>query len=283
MRSLSRRRRARNGARLRPRRRPTPAPEPQTAWPSKTDAELALMREAGRIVAEVHASLREALEPDVSTWDLDQVAAQAIARHDDARSAFLGYRGFPAHTCISINEELVHGIPRQDRRLRSGDIVSIDVGVDHRGYIGDSAWTYAVGDIGDRARHLMQVTRASLFAGIQEAQPGNRLERVSRAVQRHVEKNRLHVVREYSSHGVGRQLHEEPVILNYVSPADPERNRPLPVGLVFALEPMVQVGTWRTRLLRDDWTVISGDRSLSAHFEHTVAVTEDGPEILTTL
>ncbi len=252
-----------------------------TALPRKSRREVDIMREAGRIVAQVHARLQEAVAPGISTWDLDRLAAETMARLG-AESCFLGYMGFPAHTCVSINEELVHGIPSKRCRLEAGDIVSIDVGVRHRGYIGDSAWTYAVGEISEQATYLMQVTRDSLFAGIAAACPGNRLRDVSRAVQRHVEGHNLHVVRKYTGHGVGKEMHEPPQILNY--DVDwPEAQQRIPEGLVFALEPMVQVGTWKTHTLADNWTVVSQDRSLAAHFEHTVAVLSDGPRILTAL
>ncbi len=256
-------------------------PQSLSPLPFKTDDEIVIMREAGRIVARVHAELADAIAPGVSTWDLDNLAAEVIAQHD-AISAFLGYAGFPAHTCVSINEELVHGIPKRYRRLKAGDIVSIDVGVRYQGYIGDSAWTYAVGQVSAQALELMKVTKESLYAGIAAAQAGNVINDVSRAVQQHVERHRFHVVRQFTGHGVGREMHEPPQVLNF------ERNyaegyQTMPIGLVFALEPMVQVGTWRTRILRDKWTVISQDRSLTAHFEHTIAITREGPRILTKL
>lgn len=237
------------------------------------------MREAGRIVARVHAALREAIHPGVSTWDLDQLAVETMSRYN-ATSCFLGYRGFPANICASVNEELVHGIPKKDRILREGDIISIDVGVRYRGFIGDSAWTYAVGQISPAAQELMRVTEESLYQGIAQAHAGKRVVDVSRAVQRYVESNRMHVVREYTGHGVGRQMHEAPQVLNYES-QDPDGQTILRPGLVVAIEPMVQTGTWQTRTLKDKWTVISKDHSLTAHFEHTVAITNNGPEILT--
>jgi len=237
------------------------------------------MREAGRIVARVHAALREAIRPGVSTWALDQLAAETMNRYN-ATSCFLGYRGFPANICTSINEELVHGIPKQNRTLNEGDIISIDVGVRYRGFIGDSAWTYAVGAISPAAQALMRVTEESLYQGIAQAQVGKRVIDVSRAVQHHVEANQMHIVREYTGHGVGRQMHEAPQVLNYES-QDPDGQMILRPGLVVAIEPMVQLGTWQTRILKDKWTVISKDHSLTAHFEHTVAITNNGPEILT--
>lgn len=245
----------------------------------KSQREIQIMREAGRVVARVHAAMREALRPGISTWELDQIALETMQKYN-AVSAFLGYRGYPAHICTSVNEELVHGIPNKDKILDNGDIISIDVGVRYRGFIGDSGWTYAVGEPSDKAAHLMQVTEASLMAGIAEMVVGKRIVDVSRAVQKVVEDAGLHVVREYTGHGVGRQMHEPPQLLNYVG-NDPDGNLVMEAGLVVAIEPMVQIGTWLTRTLRDDWTVISKDHSLAAHFEHTVAITQSGPEILT--
>jgi methionyl aminopeptidase len=245
----------------------------------KSQREIQIMREAGRVVARVHAAMREAVQPGISTWELDQIALETMQKYN-AVSAFLGYRGYPAHICTSVNEELVHGIPNKEKILREGDIISIDIGVRYRGFIGDSAWTYAVGQISDKAAHLMQVTEASLYAGIEQMKVGNRIVDVSRAVQKVVEDAGLHVVREYTGHGVGRQMHEAPQVLNYVG-NDPDGQLVMEPGLVVALEPMVQIGTWQTRTLRDEWTVISKDHSLAAHFEHTVAITHNGPEILT--
>ncbi|HRW04355.1 MAG TPA: type I methionyl aminopeptidase [Caldilineaceae bacterium] len=245
----------------------------------KSPREIQIMREAGRIVARVHAALREAVRPGASTWDLDQVALDVLQRYG-ATSAFLGYRGYPAHICASVNHELVHGIPHKDRILHEGDIISIDVGSRYRGFVGDSAWTYAVGEVDATASQLMQVTEASLYAGIEQAVAGNRVVDISRAVQRSVEANQFHVVREYTGHGVGRQMHEAPQVLNYVA-NDADSNMILTPGMVIAIEPMVQANTWETKTLRDNWTVVSKDNSLAAHYEHTVAITNTGPEILT--
>lgn len=245
----------------------------------KSPREIQIMREAGRIVAKVHEAMRQAVRPGISTWELDEIAFGVMQRYN-ATSAFLHYRGYPANICASINEELVHGIPSRTRLLREGDVISIDIGVNHRGFVGDSAWTYAVGEISSEAQHLLKITEESLFKGIEQARVGNRLQDVSRAVQQHVEANGLHIVREYTGHGVGRSMHEAPQVLNYVG-GDPDGSLILEPGLVFALEPMVQVGTWQTRTLKDRWTVISKDGSLAAHFEHTIAVTNTGPEILT--
>lgn len=245
----------------------------------KTPQEIRIMRESGRVVARVHQALRQAIAPGVSTWDLDQLAAETMQKLG-ARSCFLGYRGFPAHTCTSINEELVHGIPNKGRVLQAGDIISIDVGVFYRGFVGDSAWTYAVGEIAPETQGLMEVTEKSLYLGIEKAMTGNRVKDVSRAVQQFVEANGMHIVKEYTGHGVGRAMHEAPQVLNYVA-GDADGDLILQPGLVFALEPMVQLGTPLTRTLKDEWTVISKDHSMTAHFEHTIAVTNNGPEILT--
>jgi methionyl aminopeptidase len=262
----------------------------------KTARELELMRSAGRIVAEVHARMREMVQPGVSTADLDAVAAEII-RGYQAIPAFVGYPNarpgapaFPATLCTSINDELVHGIPSRRRVLAEGDIISIDVGVIYKGYVGDSGWTYPVGRVSDEAQRLLATTEGSLWAGIAQARPGNRFLDVSRAVQDYVEARGFTVVREYTSHGVGSKMHEEPQILNFV-PADrreaarsyPAMNRRLAPGMTFALEPMVNAGGWETRVHDDTWTVSTRDGRLSAHFEHTIAVTDGEPEILTQL
>jgi methionyl aminopeptidase len=260
----------------------------------KTAHEIELMRTAGRIVAEVHARMREMVAPGVSTADLDAIAEEIIRGHG-AIPAFVGYPNahngpdFPATLCTSINDELVHGIPSPKRLLAEGDIISIDVGAVYKGYYGDSGWTYGVGQISSEAQRLLDVTEASLWAGIAQATVGHRFVDVSQAIQEHVERHGMSVVREYTSHGIGRQMHEEPQILNYV----PERTeaarmypawrRPLKAGMTLALEPMVNLGDWRTRQHDDYWTVSTADGSLSAHFEHTVAITEGEADILTRL
>lgn len=261
------------------RRKRVPPARQRTGPTLKTPQEIRIMREAGRIVARVHQALREAVQPGVSTWELDQIALEVLQKYN-ATSCFLGYRGYPAHICTSVNEELVHGIPNRDCILHEGDIISIDVGARYRGFIGDSAWSYAVGAIDDGAAHLMDVTEKSLYAGIQQAQMGNRISDISRAIQNHVETNGLFIVREYTGHGVGREMHEPPQVLNYVA-GDTDGDLTLQNGLVIAIEPMVQQETWQTATLDDKWTVINKSRKLSAHFEHTVAITNKGPEILT--
>jgi len=262
----------------------------------KTARELELMRTAGRIVAEVHARMREMVQPGVTTADLD-AAAEAIIRGYDAIPAFVDYPNarqggpvFPATLCTSINDELVHGIPSRQRVLAEGDIISIDVGAIYKGYVGDSGWTYAVGQVSDEAQRLLEATEGSLWAGIAQATVGNRFVDVSRAVQQFAEDRGFSIVREYTSHGVGSKMHEEPQILNFV-PTDrrdaarsyPAMNRRLSAGMTFALEPMVNAGVWETRVLDDEWTVSTKDGRLSAHFEHSIAITDGEPEILTKL
>lgn len=260
----------------------------------KTEQELALMRTAGRIVAEVHARLREMIQPGVTTADLNAVAEEII-RGYGAVPAFVGYPHpkdgppFPATLCTSINDELVHGIPSPKRVLKEGDIISIDVGAAYKGYYGDSGWTYAVGQVNGRVQELLKVTEGSLWAGIAQAKVGNRFMDISRAVQEYVESRGYSIVREYTSHGIGREMHEEPQILNYVPDRKeaartyPAMRRPLRKGMTIALEPMVNAGDWHTRQHEDQWTVSTADGSLSAHFEHTIAITNGEPEILTCL
>lgn len=247
----------------------------------KDPREIQIMREAGRIVARAHVAIKEAIRPGISTLELDQIVLEVLRRHN-ATSSFYGYNGFPANICASINEELVHGIPSAERILKEGDIISVDIGSYYRGFIGDSGWTYAVGSVSEAARRVMDVTEASLWAGIAAAVPGNQVRDISRAIQEHVESHNMYIVREYTGHGVGRAMHEAPQVLNYVS-GDADSSLVLRPGLVLAIEPMVQIGTEKTRTLKDKWTVISKDHSLSAHFEHTIAITNQGPEILTLL
>ncbi len=245
----------------------------------KSAHELALMREAGRIVAEVLAEIREAVAPGVTTADLESIAGEIIVEKHDAIPSFKGYRGFPGMVCASINEEIVHGIPGP-RVLNEGDIVSVDVGVIYKGYHGDAAITVAVGEIDAASQRLMEATAESLRVGVEAAKPGSFTTDISKAIQECVESQGYSVVREYTGHGIGRQMHEDPQIPNYFEPRLGGRVRLRP-GMTFALEPMVNIGDWRTRLLEDHWTVVTADGTRSAHFEHTVAVTKNGPEILT--
>lgn len=252
----------------------------------KTREEIRLMREAGRIVARVHQAMRDMVRPGVTTADLNH-RAEAVIRAHGAVPAFLGYphsgkNDYPASICASINEELVHGIPSRQRWLEDGDIISIDVGAIFQGWVGDAAWTYAVGQIDDEVRRLLQVTEESLWAGIGQARPGHRLADISQAIETLVKQNGFSVVREYTGHGVGQHMHEPPQVLNYVPPGV-GRGPKLRPGMTLALEPMVNAGTWRTKVLADGWTVVTADGKRSAHFEHTIALTEGEPELLTVL
>lgn len=245
----------------------------------KSKRELERMRMAGKINAKALAAALAVIEPGVSTAEINAAAA-AVLQDFEAQPAFVGVPGaypYPAETTISVNDELVHGIPGK-RRLKEGDIVSIDCGTVHGGFVGDSALTVGVGEITPEAQRLIDVTRESLFAGIAKMIPGNRTGDVSAAIQQHVERHGYEVVREYTGHGVGRSMHEDPQVPNYGLEG---RGVPLKPGMTIALEPMVLSGSRETRVLEDRWTVASRDGKLTAHFEHTVAITENGPWILT--
>ncbi|PWI58638.1 type I methionyl aminopeptidase [Sulfoacidibacillus thermotolerans] len=244
----------------------------------KSRRELEIMREAGRIVALAHAEIKRVLSPGISTRELDAVV-ESVIRKAGAIPSFKGYQGFPASSCISINEELVHGIPG-DRKVQAGDIVTVDIGAQYRGYHGDSAYTYAVGEISPEAKRLLDVTEASLYEGIKQAQVGNRLSDISHAIQVYVEARGMSIVREYVGHGIGQEMHESPQIPNYGPPGMGPRLKP---GMVLAIEPMVNLGGPEVRTLLDNWTVVTEDHSLCAHFEHTVAIAEDGPQLMTVL
>jgi methionyl aminopeptidase len=244
----------------------------------KSDRELALMREAGRIVAITQAKLEDSIRPGVTTAELDALAHETVTKLG-ATPAFLGYRGFPASLCIAINEEVVHGIPGP-RVLEEGDIVSMDFGAIYRGYHGDAAVTVGVGNISEQAQELIDTARGALEAGIAQARNGGYLGDISWAIQTHAESRGFSVVRQYVGHGIGRNMHEDPQIPNY---GQRERGIRLKPGMTFALEPMVNVGTYLTQVLEDDWTVVTDDGELSAHFEHTIAITDGEPEILTRL
>ncbi|CAM4399488.1 type I methionyl aminopeptidase [Saccharibacillus endophyticus] len=244
----------------------------------KSETELGFMREAGRIVAETHRVLAKAIKPGVTTAELDALA-DATIRSQDAVPSFKGYNGFPASICASINDQLVHGFP-SGHKLREGDIISIDIGAQYRGYHGDSAWTYPVGQISDQAQRLLDVTEAALYAGLALVKPDVRLFTISHAIQRHIEESGMSVVREYVGHGIGRDLHEEPNVPNYGIEG---RGPLLKSGMALAIEPMAILGGRQLRTLEDNWTVVTVDGSLCAHFEHTVAVTQNGLEIFTKL
>lgn len=244
----------------------------------KSDQELVRMRRAGRIVAQAHELVAGLVRPGVSIEELDRAVAEFIGQVG-AKSAFLGYHGFPAHICTSVNEQVVHGIPGP-YRLKEGDIVSIDIGVTIDGYCGDSAWTYPVGVVGEDAERLLEVAEQSLEAGIARANAGGRLSDVSHAIQTLVEEASFSVVRDFVGHGIGRDMHEPPQVPNYGPPGRGPRLRP---GMTLAIEPMVNMGTHEVEVLADQWTVVTKDGMYSAHFEHTVAITDNGPEILTVL
>lgn len=241
--------------------------------------EIEILRQANKIVAKTLHLLRDTVKVGVSTWQLDQIA-EKYARSQGALPAFKGYRGFPGSLCVSLNEEVVHGIPSRKVKLQDGDIVSIDFGVKYQGYFGDSAITVAVGRIDEKKKKLLRVTEESLYEGIGKAVVGNRINDVAAAVQQHVENNGFSVVRQFVGHGIGTQLHEPPEIPNYSrSEATPR----LLAGMILAIEPMVNMGVAEVKVLRDGWTVVTADKQPSAHFEHSVAVTENGPLILSQL
>lgn len=249
--------------------------------PIKDKEGISRMREACAVAAAVLEAMKPLVRPGITTMDLEEVGRAEIARRG-ARSACFGYqlgsRRYPAHTCISVNEEVVHGIPSLKRVLREGDIVSLDVVVEYNGYIGDNASTVPVLPIRPELEKLLRVTRESLAIGIRAAQVGNRIGDISSAIQAHVEGNGFSVVRDMVGHGVGVKMHEPPEIPNFGRRGTGDKIRP---GMTLAIEPMVNVGGWETLTLQDGWTVVSADRSHSAHFEHTVLTTEKGPEVLT--
>ena len=242
----------------------------------KKEEEIRVMREAGGIASTLLREVVARVVAGRTTRDLDEFAAGRIRAYR-CRSAFLGYKGYPCHICISVNEEVVHGIACE-RVIDEGDLVSLDVGIVHRGFVGDNAATVAVGECSEADAVLLQVTRESLFEGIDQAREGNRVSDISAAIHQHVESRGLSVVREYTGHGVGRELHEEPQIPNFL---DGRRTQELRAGMTLAIEPMVNQGTHAIRCLGDKWTVVTRDGRRSAHFEHTVLVTGDEPEILT--
>jgi methionyl aminopeptidase len=243
----------------------------------KSEREIALMREAGRIVALAHQAAKDFIKPGISTKALDDLIEKVIRDHD-ATPSFKNYNGFPASACISINEEVVHGIPSKDRILKNGDIVSVDIGANYKGYHGDSAWTYACGEISDEAKKLLEGTEKSLFEGLAFAKAGNRLSDISHAVQKCAEDLGYSVVREFVGHGLGRDLHEDPQIPNYGFAG---RGPKLKKGMTLAIEPMINLGNKEVRVLDDGWTAITRDKSISAHFEHSILITKNGYEILT--
>jgi len=244
----------------------------------KSPKEIELMRAAGKVVAQTKAKVLQAVRPGVTSRELDQIAEKEIRRMG-AVPSFKGYRGFPATICVSFNEEIVHGIP-SGRVLKEGDVVSLDFGAVVGGFHSDSAVTVGVGKVSPEAQRLMDVTRDSLLAGIAQVQPGNRIGDIAAAVQEYAETRGYGVVREYVGHGIGRALHEDPQVPNYGIAG---RGPLLKVGMVLAIEPMLNIGGWQTKVLKDGWTVVTADGTISAHFEDTVAITENGVEVLTAL
>ena len=243
----------------------------------KSERELDLMRKAGKIVAQILDEMIAMTKPGVTTGDLDRLA-EARTKELGALPAFKGYHGFPATVCISVNDEVVHGIPSPKRVLKDGDIVGLDFGVIYQGWFGDSARTVPVGGISAKAQKLIDVTRESLNLGIQQCREGNRVFDIGHAVQNYVEGFGYSVVREFVGHGIGRALHEEPQVPNY---GPKGKGLVLKAGMVLAIEPMINAGSHEVKVLSDGWTAVTTDHSLSAHFEHTVAITPNGPEILT--
>ncbi len=233
------------------------------------------MRQASRIVGEILLELKQHCHPGITTDELDRIADE-LTRNKGAQSAFRGYRGYPRTLCTSINQEVVHGIPG-DRELLDGDIIGLDFGVTYGGYYGDSAVTVPIGRIGPEVEKLLRVTEESLYLGIEQMVPGNHLADISRAIQAHAESHGYSLVKEFGGHGIGRRLHEDPMVLNYVVNGRGIRLKP---GLVLAIEPMVNLGRDSVRILADNWTVVTEDGKPSAHFEHTIAITDSGPEIL---
>jgi methionyl aminopeptidase len=244
--------------------------------PLKSERELHLMRQAGKILARMITKLEGFVKAGVSTQEIARLAEE-LAAQENITPAFKGYRGYPAVICTSVNEEIVHGIP-SDRKLKDGDIVSLDMGINHQGYFCDAAVTIAVGKIDARVKKLMEVTKKSLSEGIKQAKVNNHVSDISYAIQNYAERNGFSVVRQFVGHGIGRDLHEEPEIPNF---GRPHQGVQLKSGMVLAIEPMVNMGSWESEIKEDGWTAVTKDKRPSAHFEHTVAVTEEGPEILT--
>lgn len=244
--------------------------------PLKSERDLEMLRRAGVILGRILRSLRESVKPGIMTLDINDLAVRLI-RDEGVVSAFKGYRGYPAAICTSVNEEIVHGIPA-GRRINDGDIISLDVGIQYEGYFSDAAVTVPVGHIDAQKKKLLEVTKRSLAEGIRNARPGGHLGDISGGIQQYAEKHGFSVVRQFVGHGIGVRLHEDPEIPNY---GRPHHGALLKSGMVLAIEPMVNMGTWEAEILDNGWTAVTKDRLPSAHFEHTIAVTENGPEILT--
>ena len=245
----------------------------------KSTREIGLMREAGRIVALAHQEVQKHIRPGVSTLELDKIVEQVI-RDNGATPSFKGYNGFPGSICASINEVVVHGIPKATTILKDGDIIAIDIGACYKGYHGDSAWSYCVGKVNPSDEKLMNVTKEALYKGLEQAKPGNRLGDISSAIGKYAKSFGYGVVETFTGHGVGRHLHEDPAIPNY---GIPNTGPVLQPGMTLAIEPMINAGTKNVKTLSDGWTTITSDRKKSAHFEHTILINDDGCEILTQL
>ena len=245
----------------------------------KSEREIALLKEAGRIVALCHEEMKKQVKPGISTWELNEICEKIILANG-ATPSFKGYGGFPSAVCASVNEVVVHGFPSKKRILKSGDIIAIDIGACYKGYHGDSAWTYAVGNISDANKQLMQVTHDALFKGLEQVREGAHLGDVSAAIGNYVDSFGYGIVEEFTGHGVGRKLHEDPQIFNFGTPGT---GPILKEGMVLAIEPMVNAGTKNVRILSDGWTTVTKDKSNSAHYEHTIVVRKNGYEIMTTL
>ncbi len=244
--------------------------------PLKSEAELEIMRQTGKILGRMIKKIEGFTREGVTTGEIDRFV-QELAEEEGVSPAFKGYRGFPAAICTSVNEEIVHGIPGE-RRLKAGDILSLDLGINYRNFFCDAAVTLAIGEVDSGKKKLIEVTRKSLAEGIRQAQPNNHLSDISYAIQNYAEKNGFAVVRQFVGHGIGKNLHEEPEIPNF---GRPHQGPLLKSGMVLAIEPMINMGTWESQILDDGWTAVTKDKLPSAHFEHTVAVTENGPEVLT--
>jgi methionyl aminopeptidase len=245
--------------------------------PLKTKEEIILIRKAGKILAEIINKIKKQIRPGITTAQIDTFARDLII-DSGGYPAFKGYRGFPSNICVSVNEEIVHGIPTDDRILRNGDIVSVDVGIKLGDYFADAAFTMPIGNINGNIAKLVDVARKALYTGIKRAKVNNYLSDISYSIQKIVESNGFSVVRDFVGHGIGKMMHEEPEIPNFGRPKMGPR---LKVGMVLAIEPMVNMGTWEVEILGNGWTAVTKDRKPSAHFEHTIAITEIGPEILT--
>ena len=242
----------------------------------KSEHEIELMREAGRILSIVHQEMAKIIRPGISTMDINRKGEEVIRSYDCIPS-FLNYQGYPASICVSVNDEVVHGIPN-GYVLKDGDIISVDVGACWKGYHGDSAWTFAIGNVSPQAKHLMEVCEQSLYAGLEQVKPGNRVSDISHAVQTYLESHGCSTPRDYTGHGIGTEVHEDPSIPNW---GEPGRGPKLRKGMCIAVEPMAHLGKAEVKVMDDNWTVKTADHSLAAHYEHTVAITEDGYEIMT--